>query len=73
MRSGFIFSSQPTKGPWTVNLHPYIYRKFLEYCPERKLRWNAFQVKSYAAPISSLPSLKILNLTIFAVGKTSAV
>ena len=39
----FSFSSQPTQGPWTVTLHPYIYRKFLEYCPDRKLRWNAYR------------------------------
>ena len=36
-------SSQPAKGPWTVTLHPYIYRKFMEYCPNRSLRWNAYQ------------------------------
>ena len=35
-------SSQPAKGPWSVSLHPYIYRKFLAYCPERRLRWNAY-------------------------------
>jgi len=35
-------SSQPAKGPWSVTLHPYMYRKFLEYCPDRKLRWNAY-------------------------------
>ena len=31
-------SSQPARGPWSVSLHPYIYRKFLAYCPERRLR-----------------------------------
>jgi len=35
-------SSQPSRGPWSVTLHPYIYRKFMEYCPDRKLRWNAY-------------------------------
>eukprot|EP00096_Caligus_rogercresseyi_P013940 TRINITY_DN6508_c0_g1_i1.p1 TRINITY_DN6508_c0_g1~~TRINITY_DN6508_c0_g1_i1.p1 ORF type:complete len:740 (+),score=236.52 TRINITY_DN6508_c0_g1_i1:24-2243(+) len=35
-------SSQPSKGPWTITLHPYIYRKFMEYCPDRRLRWNAY-------------------------------
>ena len=35
-------SSQPAKGPWSVSLHPYIYRRFLAYCPERRLRWNAY-------------------------------
>jgi len=34
-------SSQPAKGPWSVTLHPYIHRKFLEYCPDRRIRWNA--------------------------------
>ncbi len=23
-----------------MTLHPYVYRKFLEYCPDRRLRWN---------------------------------
>ena len=31
-------STQPSKGPWTVSLHPYIYRQFLAYCPDRQLR-----------------------------------
>eukprot|EP00088_Acartia_fossae_P028036 TRINITY_DN2880_c0_g1_i2.p1 TRINITY_DN2880_c0_g1~~TRINITY_DN2880_c0_g1_i2.p1 ORF type:complete len:779 (-),score=169.37 TRINITY_DN2880_c0_g1_i2:109-2445(-) len=35
-------SAQPARGPWSVTLHPYIYRKFMEYCPDRKLRWNAY-------------------------------
>ena len=35
-------SSQPSKGPWTVTLHPYIYHKFMEYCPSRKMRWNVY-------------------------------
>jgi len=34
-------TSQSGRGPWSVILHPYIYRKFLEYCPDRRLRWNA--------------------------------
>jgi oligopeptidase A len=34
-------SSQPARGPWSVTLHPYVHRKFMEYCPERRLRWNA--------------------------------
>jgi len=34
-------SGQPGRGPWSVTLHPYIHRKFMEYCPERRLRWNA--------------------------------
>lgn len=35
-------SSQPARGPWSVSLHPYIYRKFLSYCPDRRLRWNTY-------------------------------
>ena len=31
-------SSQPARGPWSVTLHPYVHRKFMEYCPERRLR-----------------------------------
>ena len=31
-------STQPSKGPWTVSLHPYIYKQFLAYCPDRQLR-----------------------------------
>ncbi len=34
-------SSQLTKGPWTVTLHPYIYREFMAYCPDRKIRYGA--------------------------------
>ena len=37
--------AQPAKGPWTVTLHPYLYRKFLEYCPDRARRWNAYRAK----------------------------
>lgn len=36
-----VDSHQPAKGPWSVTLHPYIYRKFMEYCPDRRVRWNA--------------------------------
>lgn len=31
-------SSQPSKGPWTVTLHPYIYKQFMAHCPDRRLR-----------------------------------
>ena len=33
-------STQPSKGPWTVSLHPYIYKQFLAYCPDRQLRYS---------------------------------
>ena len=37
--------AQPAKGPWSITLHPYLYRKFQEYCPDRALRWNAYRAK----------------------------
>ena len=43
LRAMALDSSQPAKGPWSVTLHPYIYRKFLEHCPDRMMRWNAYQ------------------------------
>mgnify|MGYP001314509373 CR=1 FL=1 len=33
-------STQPSKGPWTVSFHPYIYKQFLAYCPDRQLRYS---------------------------------
>ena len=36
-------STQPTKGPWTVTLHPYIYKQVMSYSPERSLRWRIHQ------------------------------
>jgi len=38
-------SSQPAKGPWSVSLHPYIYRKFMSYCPDRRLRWSTYNAQ----------------------------
>ena len=38
-----IDSTQPTKGPWTVTLHPYIYKQVMAYSPERSLRWKVHQ------------------------------
>jgi len=46
LRAMSVDSSQPAKGPWSVTLHPYIYRKFLEFCPDRRLRWNAFNAST---------------------------
>lgn len=42
LRAMSLDSSQPAKGPWSVTLHPYIHRKFMEYCPDRMLRWNLY-------------------------------
>ena len=33
--------AQPSKGPWTITLFPYIYKQFMAYCPSRQLRYNA--------------------------------
>ena len=35
--------SQPVKGPWKITLQPYVATNFLEYCPDRTLRWNLWQ------------------------------
>ena len=35
--------TQPTKGPWTVTLHPYIYKQVMAYAPERNLRYRVYQ------------------------------
>ncbi|XP_063705968.1 uncharacterized protein LOC134835047 [Culicoides brevitarsis] len=40
---------QPTKGPWKVTLHPYVYKAFLEYCPNHDLRWNIWQAETRKA------------------------
>lgn len=31
------------KGPWQVTLQPHIYEPFMQYCPDRNMRWNAWQ------------------------------
>ncbi|XP_023940907.2 uncharacterized protein LOC112047866 [Bicyclus anynana] len=31
------------KGPWKLTLQPHIYEPFMQYCPDRNLRWNAWQ------------------------------
>lgn len=33
-------SAQPTRGPWTVTLHPYIHKQVMAYCPDRNVRWT---------------------------------
>ncbi|XP_028174623.1 probable cytosolic oligopeptidase A [Ostrinia furnacalis] len=35
--------SDPYKGPWKVTLQPHIYEPFMQYCPDRELRWNTWQ------------------------------
>ncbi|CAL8109986.1 unnamed protein product [Orchesella dallaii] len=34
--------SQPNKAPWVITLKEPAYTSFLEYCPERALRWNVW-------------------------------
>lgn len=34
--------TQPSRGPWTNTLHPYIFREFLAHCPDRHLRYAAY-------------------------------
>lgn len=41
--------SQPTKGPWKISLQPYIVNNFLEYCPDRTMRWNVWQADNRKA------------------------
>lgn len=40
---------EPSRGPWTVTLHPQVKTQFLEYCPERQLRWNVWQAATRLA------------------------
>lgn len=36
-------SNDSSKGPWKVTLQPHVYEPFMQYCPDRSLRWNAWQ------------------------------
>lgn len=38
-------NDDPKKGPWKVTLQPHIYEPFMQYCPDRELRWNAWQAQ----------------------------
>lgn len=38
--------TQPTKGPWLVTLQPHVAANFLEYCPDRTMRWNLWQAQT---------------------------
>lgn len=35
--------SDHRQGPWKVTLQPHIYEPFMQYCPDRDLRWNTWQ------------------------------
>lgn len=45
----YVFSKEPSRGPWTVTLHPQVKTQFLEYCPDRELRWNVWQAATRLA------------------------
>lgn len=34
---------QPRNGPWTVTLQPHVCLPFMEFCPDREMRWNVWQ------------------------------
>ena len=34
-------STEPSKSPWTITMHPYIFKQFMAYCPDRNLRYAA--------------------------------
>lgn len=36
-------SNDPNNGPWKITLQPHIYEPFMQYCPDRSLRWNTWQ------------------------------
>ncbi|XP_059616787.1 uncharacterized protein LOC132261811 [Phlebotomus argentipes] len=38
--------THPTKGPWLVTLQPQVAANFLEYCPDRTMRWNVWQAQT---------------------------
>lgn len=40
-----VNSKAETQGPWKVTLQPHIYDLFMQYCPERDLRWNTWQAQ----------------------------
>ncbi|XP_047516665.1 probable cytosolic oligopeptidase A [Pieris napi] len=36
-------NNNASKGPWKITLQPHIFEPFMQYCPERSLRWNTWQ------------------------------
>ncbi|PNF35222.1 putative cytosolic oligopeptidase A [Cryptotermes secundus] len=51
-------SSQPNQGPWKVTLNTHVYSKFLEYCPDRDMRWNVWQAYTRRASKYADPNLE---------------
>ncbi|KAG7197017.1 hypothetical protein KM043_017552 [Ampulex compressa] len=43
--------SQPYVGPWTITLHPYVMETFMEYCPERAMRWKVWEANVIKASV----------------------
>lgn len=44
-----VDQSKVKTGPWVLTLEPYVYKKFLEYCDNRLLRWNAWYANNIRA------------------------
>lgn len=38
-----VDQKNPLNGPWKVTLKSHIFKTFLEYCPNRELRWNLWR------------------------------
>lgn len=45
-------------GPWKVTLKPYIYKGFMENCPDRIQRWNVWQAYTRKASMHSIRELQ---------------
>lgn len=53
-----LLSSHPNQGPWKVTLNTHVYSKFLEYCPDRDMRWNVWQAYTRRASKYADPNLE---------------
>lgn len=47
-----VFSGGSVDGPWTVKLHYNIGEKFLEYCPDRNIRFMIWHAEDKAGSIT---------------------
>ncbi|KAG1675349.1 putative cytosolic oligopeptidase A [Nymphon striatum] len=36
----------PTRGPWKISLYENLYKKFMEHCPSRRLRYTAWEARN---------------------------
>ncbi|PSN57744.1 hypothetical protein C0J52_00283 [Blattella germanica] len=48
-KAKFKAKAEPLYGPWKVTLYPHVYTKFMQYCPDRDLRWNIWQAHTRRA------------------------